>query len=67
MFPNSLLEALCRTGNFPQMVDDACANAKRDGRTDDVTLYRLVGDQVANAYRAIGWVPPLSSLPRAGG
>ena len=35
MFPNSLLEALCRTGNFPQMVDDACAKKAVAERTRD--------------------------------
>ena len=54
MFPNTLLEAICRTGNFPRLVDDAVRQAKRDGRIDDANLYMAVGDQVANAYRSRG-------------
>lgn len=46
-----LLEALCRTGNFRDMVDDACKNAEREGRHDQANLYRLVSDQISNAYK----------------
>lgn len=51
MFAASLLEALCRTGNFRKLVDDACKSAALDGRRDDATLYRAVADQVCNAYK----------------
>lgn len=47
-----LLEALCRTGNFRDMVDYACREAHRQGEDDKANLFRIVADQVANAYRA---------------
>lgn len=50
MFPEALLESLCRTGNFRQLVDDACRSAVNEGRGEDATLYRAVGDQVCNAW-----------------
>ena len=54
MFPNALLEALCRTGNLRELVDYAAQRAAQKGEHDKVTLFRAVGDQVANAYRVRG-------------
>jgi len=45
-----IIESWSRTGNIGRMMRDAVANAKREGRMDDVTLYRAMGDQVANWY-----------------
>jgi hypothetical protein len=49
-FAGPIIDAWSRTGNIGRMVRDAVANAKRDGRIDDVFLYRAMSDQLADWF-----------------
>jgi hypothetical protein len=48
---SALFDAMTRTRSFPQMVADAIKTANREGRQADATVYRAIGDQVANTPR----------------
>ena len=49
-FAGPIIDAWSRTGNIGRMIRDAVDNAKRANRMDDVTLYRAMGDQIADWF-----------------
>jgi hypothetical protein len=49
-FAGPIIDAWSRTGNIGRLVRDAIANAKREKRMDDVTLYRAMSDQLADWF-----------------
>jgi hypothetical protein len=44
-----VVEAFLRSPLVRQLIEDGCKTAAREGRDADVRVYRLIGDQVANA------------------